>query len=181
MKKLFVILFFVMFSLSTVSASYPCKDTDGGKVYDVSGFAFRIGDPQHDRCIDGSMTDTLREAFCNSNIPSYEDISCSEKFGPNSLCVAGACKEFVWCSFSKNLDPKYACSSLKDGLVKECSSSLHVGNCVRVSRELCTRLGGRSYGSRESCVREVPEFSGLAAGLAFVGAAAGFFILRRRK
>jgi len=30
-------------------------------------------------------------------------------------------------------------------------------------------------------VKEIPEFSGLAAGLALAGAAAGFLILRRRK
>ena len=69
------------------SSPSSCKDTDGGKVYNVKGTVTdKYGKRYTDNCY---STTGLKEYYCSSGYVRYEYHKCSNK------CVNGACQEAI--------------------------------------------------------------------------------------
>ncbi|MEM4244921.1 MAG: hypothetical protein QW404_00405 [Candidatus Nanoarchaeia archaeon] len=186
MKKTLALVFGVfIISLAVVSAVPVCTDSDNTaadpiKSYQVWGYAHKVF-TVFDYCKNGPGTDILKEAYCNGNTVAYQEVSCSTTFGNDYKCIFGKCTEFVWCRFDEQ-NPNI-CDSLPAEKKDKCIEVLNEHECERpIPQEICTWIGGTAYDSQEQCEGEpqVPEFSGIAAGLALAGAAVGFMVLRKR-
>lgn len=188
MKKIFsLVLGFFIISLAVVSAAaLQCTDSDNTATaplnsYKVWGYAHRIFTVP-DYCANGPNTDTLKEAYCNTNNNvAYQTVSCSSTFGDDYKCFFGSCTRLVWCGFESQ-NPAI-CDRLSGDMKDKCIEVLNDNECKKqIPESICTWIGGTSYESQEQCENpQVPEFSAVAAGLALAGAGAGFIVLRKRR
>jgi len=60
-----------------------CYDSDGGKAYDVKGYASGLNGRKSDKCMDGAR---LQEAYCEGLLAKIDKIKCEKG------CFAGACR-----------------------------------------------------------------------------------------